>query len=91
MSLRPVIFLGEGTAGAGMSTEHPITRNFLELQRKTARGFACPLCEQIYHEDLKIWNHGVSKHAQYLGTLGSGEKAQDGARRRFRQQAIEKA
>ena len=68
---------------------HPLA-DFLELQRKTAKGYACPVCTQTLSQEPKIWEHGVQNHPEYLGDIGSAEKA-DNARQRFRQEALDKA
>ncbi len=71
-----------------MNKVHPFT-GFLELQRKTAKGYTCPICEEIYHQEPKIWAHGLRNHQEYLGNTGSTEKA-EGIRKRFRQEALDK-
>lgn len=72
-----------------MNRDHPLGRDFLELQRKTARGYTCPLCGGIFSAEPKLWAHGVRNHQGYLEDLAAMEKAEGGARKRFRQEALD--
>ena len=77
--------------GSGMSSgdkPHPLARNFLELQRRSAKGYACPLCTEVHHQEQTLWDHALRNHQNSLGELGSTEVAR---RRQFRQQALDKA
>ena len=79
-------------AGLGMNPgdkPHPIAQDFLKLQRRSARGYACPLCTEVYHQEQTLWDHGLKNHRDSLGELGSTEVAS--TRRHFRQQALDKA
>ena len=80
-------------AGPGMNLgdkAHPIAQNFLEHQRRSAKGYACPLCTDLYYQDQILWDHALKNHRDSLGDLGSMEMANT-VRKRFRQQALDKA
>ena len=79
--------------GSGMNSgdkPHPLVRNFLELQRRSAKGWPCPLCTEEYHQEQTLWDHGLQDHQNSLGELESTEVASR-VRRQFRQQALDKA
>lgn len=76
-------------ASVGMNKDHPLQRDFLELQRKTAKGYTCPVCGGLYLAEPKLWDHGVRSHPGYLEGLGWTEKAEAGARKRYRQEALD--
>ena len=93
-----IIFLNllDLVAGPGMNSgdkSHPFARNYLEHQRRSANGYACPFCTEVYHQDQEpaLWEHGLQNHPDSLGNLGSTEMANTVIRRRFRQQALDKA
>jgi len=77
------------TTCVGMNRDHPLGRDFLELQRKSAKGYTCPVCGDIFTAEPKLWDHGSRNHPGYLEDLGSTEKAEGGARKRFRQEALD--
>lgn len=68
---------------------NPFDRDFLESKRKSAKGYACPFCNDIYTQEPKIWGHGLQNHRAFLGDLETEETTKE-ARRRFRQQALDK-
>ncbi|KAL2043723.1 hypothetical protein N7G274_003242 [Stereocaulon virgatum] len=67
----------------------PLERDFLESKRKSAKGYACPVCNDIYTQEPRLWGHGLQNHRAFLGGLGTEEETKE-ARRQFRQQALEK-
>jgi hypothetical protein len=71
------------------SKPNPLARDFLESKRKSAKGYACPFCTDIYTQEPRIWRHGLQNHRMSLGNLETQEKTEE-ARRQFRQQALEK-
>ena len=68
---------------------NPFDRDFLESKRKSAKGYACPFCTDIYTQEPIIWRHGLQNHRAFLGDLRTEEKTEE-ARRQFRQQALDK-
>ncbi len=72
-----------------MNKDHPLGRNFLELQRKTAKGYTCPVCGEVFSAEPKLWDHGVRKHPDHLADLDLMEKAEGPARSRYRQEALD--
>ena len=69
---------------------HPLTQKILQHQRRAAKGYACPLCTEVYHQEQTLWDHGLKNHLDLLGELGSTEMA-NAMRKKFRQQALDKA
>ena len=67
-----------------------VKHDYLELRRKTARGYACPFCRETYQAEPKLWSHGTQNHRSLLGDWQSTEAA-DVVRKQYRQQAIDKA
>lgn len=69
---------------------HPLAQKILEHQRRCAKGYACPLCTDVYHQEQTLWDHALKNHLNLLGDLESTEMA-NAVRKRFRQQALDKA
>ena len=77
------LILPDLLVGPGMSSgekAHPLARRILEHQRRSAKGYACPLCTEVYHEEQTLWDHALKIHQNLHGE-----------RRHFRQQALDKA
>lgn len=68
---------------------HFLARRFQNLQRRTARGFICPICSQYYEQEPKIWEHAVRAHLEVLGISSPTE--QNEIRKKFRNEAMERA
>ena len=71
-------------------TSHPLTQKILQHQRRAAKGYACPLCTDLYHQEQTLWDHALKNHLNVLGESGPTEVANE-TRKRFRQQALDKA
>ena len=69
---------------------NPLARDFLESKRRSAKGYACPFCTEVYHQEPKIWEHALQNHRASLGDLKTEEKTES-ARKQFRQLALDKA
>ena len=87
-----IIFLSL-PAGSGMNPgdkSHPLTQKILEHQRRVAKGYACPFCTEVYHQEQTLWDHALKNHLNLLGDLGSTEMA-NAMQKKVRQQALQKA
>lgn len=90
-----VIFLNlpDLVAGPGMDLgdrSHPLAQKFLEYQRRSTKGYPCPSCTDVYHQEQTLWDHALKIHRESLGDLGSTEMVNT-VRKRFRQEALDKA
>ena len=72
----------------------PVTRNFLELQRPSKKGYCCPICPEIshqepriWHQEPRIWEHALKVHKELLGALETPEMVRV-ARQKYREQAL---
>lgn len=74
-----------------MSDDKPafVARKFQDAQKLAAKGYSCPLCSDTFPADPKLWQHAKVRHYEELGL---GDMAdEEGTRKRFRREAIEKA
>lgn len=67
---------------------HFLARRIENYQRASARGFVCPLCSQFYQHEAKFWEHAEGKHLEVLAISTSTEQ---NVRKKFRNEAMEKA
>lgn len=68
---------------------HFLAGKFQDFQRLSARGFACPICNQSYQHESKIWEHAQREHLDVLGLDSSADQTE--IRKKFRIEAMERA
>lgn len=68
---------------------HFLARKIQDYQRLSARGFVCPICDQYFQHEPKLWEHAQATHLQAPKSSTSNEG--DDIRKQFRNEAMEKA
>ena len=69
--------------------QHFLERKIQEIQRLSAKGYLCPLCNVEFHQEPKLWDHAKRMHSQALAIPDSGPENE--VRKRFRTESMELA
>ena len=64
-------------------------RKFLDYKRAAANEYLCPLCNEGFVQEPRLWEHANKSHRDSLDAAQSPDDGQ--LRKQFRRQAEEKA
>lgn len=67
---------------------HFIARKFQDAQRLGPKGYICPLCDERFQAEPKLWAHAKAQHQQDLNAAGGTDETE--LRNKFRHEATEK-
>ncbi|MCJ1463934.1 hypothetical protein MMC07_002543 [Pseudocyphellaria aurata] len=68
---------------------HFLARKIQDFQRLKAQGYVCPLCEDGFQQEPRLWEHAKKVHGEALTVAESGDESE--ARKKFEKSASERA
>lgn len=74
---------------SGSNKPHFLARKIQDFQRLKAQGYVCPLCEDGFQQEPKLWEHAKGVHGEALTVAESGDESE--ARKKFEKTASERA